>query len=117
MLLTELDPNLNLNDVDFVDDLHYFMINDPLFYKNTLFPAIVDLRSKIQHNEECSDTHFIKCVNNGIKHYCKKFDLGNPTSLFTKTDRDSLARKIFGDEKQNIIDGKYDQRKERWAGT
>lgn len=115
MLLTELDPHLTLDGVDFVDDLHHFMINDPKFYKSVLFPAISDLKNKLKSNQKCSDKHFIKCVNSAIMQYCKKFNVGNPTSVFTKTDRDSLARKIFGDEKENILNGNYEPRNERWA--
>lgn len=115
MLLNELDPNLNLDGVDLVDDLHHFMINDPAFYKTVLFPAITNLRDKLQSNQDCSEGYFIKCVNKGMVEYCKKFKVGNPTSVFTKVDRDSLARKIFGTEKENIINGQYDPRKERWA--
>lgn len=115
MLLTELDPNLTLDGVDFVDDLHHFMINDPSFYKTVLFPAISNLRDKLKSDQECSENHFKNCVNIAMAKYCKKFNVGHPTSVFTKTDRDSLARKIFGDEKENILSGKYDDRSERWA--
>lgn len=114
MLLLELDPHLDLSDVDVVDDLHHFMLHDPVFYKKGLFPAITHLRDRIKNNQPCSHKIFKKCVDNAVFHYCKKFNIpGNPDSVFTHTDRDLLTRKIFGQESENIANGHYDPREER----
>ena len=109
MLLSELDPSLKEKDIDLLDDLHYFMHNDPKFYRNVFYPAISELRNRLKDNKESSPKGFKRCIDNAVNEYCKKFNItGNPTSVFTHTDRDKLARKIFGQEKDNITQGHYD---------
>lgn len=113
MLLSELAPNVNKDDIDFLSDLHFFMINDPSFYRKVYFPCVTYLRDKMKDNDIPSEALFRKCVNTAIDHYCKKFNIPNQKSVFTDVDRDSLARKIFSQEKENIVNGQYDSRKER----
>lgn len=114
MLLSELDPNLNTNDVDFLSDLHFFMVNDPAFYRKVYFPCILRLKDMMHKDDQSpSEMLFRKCVNAAIEQYCKKFDIVNSKSVFTDVDRDQLARKIFSQEKENIANGHYDHRKER----
>lgn len=109
MLLSELDSSKDLKDIDLLDDLHYFMHNDPKFYRNILYPTISQFRNRLKDNQPCSPKGFRGCVDKAAEEYCKKFKMdGNPNSLFTHFDRDELARKIFGQEKENISQGKYD---------
>ena len=103
MLLCELDPNTDLKDVDLLDDLHFFMTNDPKFYRQVLHPVVSILKKHLKNDTQCDHSLFIPTVDSAVKEYCQKFKLeGNPSSVFTGIDRDELARKIFDQQAEHI---------------
>lgn len=108
--LYELDQSLNFDDVDLVDDLHFFMQNDPKFYRRIMYPAISQMKKSLQSGKGCKHDMFRPCVDTAAKLYCKKFEIpDNEKSVFTDVDRDTLARKIFQQEKEQITQGTYDK--------
>lgn len=103
MLLNELDPNTDLKDVDLLDDLHFFMTNDPVFYRKILHPIVITLKKHLKSDTKCDHAMFKSAVDDGVKAYCNKFKIeGNPKSVFTDVDRDELARKIFSQQTDHI---------------
>jgi hypothetical protein len=109
MLINEFTQLPDMENADLLDDLHFFMHNDPNFYRKVFYPMIAKVRDHVKSGKQCKDTVFKKCVNDAVDIYCKKFNLaGNPTSVFTNVDRDELARKIFGQEIDQIHKGTYD---------
>lgn len=113
MLIREFTETPDLDGVDLIEDLHFFMHNDPAFYRRVLFPAISKLRDCIKTGKDVKDDMFKNCVDNAADIYCKKFNIhDNPKSVFTDVDRDSLARKIFAQEQERIVKGDYDGRDE-----
>lgn len=109
MLIREFTESPNLEDVDLLDDLQFFMHNDPQFYRKELFPLIAQLKKFVKSGKPCDNKLFRKCVDKAADNYCQKFKIpGNPKSVFTDVDRDSLARKIFAQEQENITNGTYD---------
>lgn len=110
MLIQEFTKLPDLKDVDLLDDLHFFMQNDPSFYRRIFYPLIVQIRDAIKNGKKCKDDCFRKSVDKAAILYCKKFNIpDNPKSVFTDVDRDALARKIFGQEKERIEQGSYDR--------
>lgn len=111
MLIREFteSPDLDLETVDLLDDLQFFMNNDPTFYRRIYFPALSAMKNAIKSGQECNENIFLPCVEKAVSIYCKKFNIpGNEKSVFTDVDRDALARKIFGQELENIEKGAYD---------
>jgi hypothetical protein len=109
MLLREFINQKELEDVDMLDDLHFFMHNDPKFYRKFLYPLIAKFRDHIKQGKKCKDTVFRPCVDRAVDMYCQKYDIaGNPKSVFTDVDRDELARRVFGQEKMRVDQGVYD---------
>ena len=109
MLIREFTEAPDLKDVDLLDDLQFFMHNDPRFYRKELYPIIAQLKKSVKSGKRCENTLFRKCVDNAVDQYCQKFKIpGNPKSVFTDVDRDSLARKIFAQEQDHISNGTYD---------
>jgi hypothetical protein len=101
MKLREIFQQVNFEDADLRDDIAFFMYNDDKFYRRLLYPAIIKFRDKIKNNQSCEDTYFRSCVDTACKVYCKQFNIkDNEKSVFTDVDRDEVARKIFGQEKQ-----------------
>jgi len=93
-----------------MDDLHYFMHNDPAFYRKIFYPIISKFKKHIKSGKQCRDTVFRPCVDRAADAYCNKFNIAdNPKSVFTDVDRDELARKIFGQERDRVEKGVYDR--------
>lgn len=102
MKINELDERFNLKEIDLIDDLDFFMNNDSQFYRRVLHPMIIKVRDHIMKGGKCKDTVFRGCVDKAVSAYCKKFDIpGNEKSVFTDIDRDEVARKIFGRERDH----------------
>jgi hypothetical protein len=104
---TEQEP-IDLESVDLLDDLQFFMNNDPAFYRKVYYPVLSQMKNTVKEGAQCSDDMFRPCVDKAVDIYCKKFNLpGNIKSVFTDVDRDELARKIFSQELDNIDQGQY----------
>lgn len=113
MLLRELDEKYNLKDLDLLDDLEFFMLNDDKFYRRILHPELLKMKNNLESGVACEDNCLRPCVDKAAILYCKKFNIpDNPKSVFTDVDRDAVARKIFGKEQDNIAKGHYDGRSE-----
>lgn len=113
MRINEFTEVPDLEDVDLLDDLHFFMQNDPSFYRKVFYPLLSMLKKHVKTGKRCKNTIFRPCVDHAITLYCKKFNIpGNEKSVFTDVDRDSLARKIFAQEVERIEQGDYDGRDE-----
>ena len=114
MKINEIDKQLEkFKDVDFVDDLKFFMHNDPKFYRKVLYPVISELRTKIKSGSKCNEMEFLPCVKRAIPVYCQKFKITqSPKDIFDSEEIKDLALKMFHEEKQNIKSGTYDGRDE-----
>lgn len=111
MKIKEVDDQLEkFKDVDWVDDLKFFMHNDPKFYRSVLYPKISELRTKIKSGEQCSEMSFKPCIDKAIPVYCNKFKISqNPKKIFDDEEIKDLAIKMFHEEKSNIKDGVYNR--------
>jgi len=111
MLLKEISDKIDeLKDVNVVDDLQFFMNNDPLFYRKILYPAISDMKHKLKSGQGCQQDHFHGCIKKGIDSYCKKFKIRkNPKDIFSDAEIKELAEKMFHNEKERIEKGTYDR--------
>lgn len=114
MLLKELNEKFDeLKDVNVVDDLQFFMNNDPAFYRKVLYPSILSMKEKIKGGSSCSEDHFLPCIKKGADSYCQKFKIKKPSKdLFSDEEVKELAQKMFHQEKTNIEKGVYDRREQ-----
>jgi hypothetical protein len=114
MKINDIDSQLEqFKDVDFVDDLKFFMHNDPRFYRKVLYPVISELRNKLKSGQKCNETSFMNCIERAIPVYCNKFKITqNPKVIFDPEEVKDLAVRMFHEEKQNINNGVYDGRDE-----
>lgn len=109
--LYEIDQSLKeLEDVDLVDDLQFFMYNDPKFYRRIMYPVLSQMKKQMQSGQGCKHDMFRPCVDTATKIYCNKYKISaNDKSVFTDVDRDAVARKIFQQETERIKKGVYDK--------
>ena len=83
---TELDYNI-------MDDIHYFMINDPNFYRKHYFPTI-DKAKKDGNNSTIRPL-----IDTAINLYFKQFDVkARPDRVIKDEDKESLQQRIIDTE-------------------
>lgn len=114
MKINDVDKQAEqFKDVDFVDDLKFFMHNDPRFYRKVVYPVIAELKGKLKSGGKCNEMSFMPCIDKAIPVYCNKFKITqNPKVLFDPEEVQDLAVKMFHEEKHNIENGVYDGRDE-----
>jgi hypothetical protein len=114
MKINDVDKQSDkFKDIDFVDDLKFFMHNDPRFYRTVVYPVIAELKSKLKSGGKCNEMSFKPCIERAIPVYCNKFKITqNPKVLFAVEEVKDLATKMFHEEKHNIKNGVYDGRDE-----
>jgi hypothetical protein len=97
MRINEVDDKFDkFKDVDLVDDLQFFMNNDPWFYRKVLYPAILTMKQSLKNGGDCKQNHFEPCINKGVDAYCSKFKLQkNSKNIFSdeeiQEDRKSVV--------------------------
>ena len=90
---TELDYNI-------MDDIHYFMINDPNFYRKHYFPTIDKAK------KEGNNSTIKPLIDTAINLHFKQFDVkARPERVIKDEDKESLQQKIIDTEaEQDEID-------------
>ena len=69
---------------DVVDDVCIYMRNDPIFYRKSLFPAIMKMKDIYDAGKTPNESSCLEAAcAEGMKSYCKKFKLGSPENVFT----------------------------------
>ena len=93
---------------DVVDDVAIFMRNDPMFYRKSLFPAIMNMKDRHDSGKLCvAEECLSEVCGRAMESYCSKFKLGSPTNIFKPEDKGQLIQKVFGEEMKMIKDGAY----------
>jgi hypothetical protein len=93
---------------DVVDDVAIFMRNDPMFYRKSLFPAIMNMKDRHDSGKSCvAEECLSEVCGRAMESYCSKFKLGSPTNIFNPEDKGQLIQKVFGEEMKMIKDGAY----------
>ena len=93
---------------ELVDDVAIFMRNDPMFYRKSLFPAIMNMKDRHDSGKSCvAEECLSEVCGRAMESYCSKFKLGSPTNIFKPEDKGQLIQKVFGEEMKMIKDGAY----------
>lgn len=104
MFLREFTDNIKSSkDVeDYLDDLLFFMDNDPMFYRKQFFPLISKFQAYIKKNKNCNRGVFIKCIKNAKKEYCEKFDIDENHKSLSDDKLKELSGQIYDREIENL---------------
>jgi len=103
-----VDFNINSKDdlpFDVVDDMHFHMRNDPMFYRKEYLPTL-DSCSK------CTDDAKVpglldSMIDRASVDYCKKYKLDMlPTELFGPEDKSKLRARILDTDMDSFNKGK-----------
>ena len=89
---------------DVVDDLHFHMRNDRMFYRKQLLPVLVKLSQSTDLNvNEILDP----VIDLGVDHYCKKYNLPSKyRSLINDDDKTEVRSRILQNDVPAVKQGK-----------
>lgn len=94
---------------DVAEDVVVFMRNDPVFYRRSYYPALMQLKDACGKKQKIdAGKIFGPAVDSAMNTYCKKFKVGkNAAKVFDMQDRQNIINKIYTEEMANIQQGKY----------
>lgn len=110
MLLNEMfsplgGPKDEGAEVDWIDDLKFFIDNDEHALRSHIFPAVM----KHQLNIKNPDAYklYVNPIIECAKDYCKKFNIDKPKEKFPPEEILNLAKQIANEQETHIKHGDY----------
>ena len=110
MLLNEMfsaigAPKDNQPDIDWLDDLKYYIDNDDTMLTNYFFPAVK--RHKEHQGNPNAYKIYIRPLEHCLESYCEKFDIENPQEKFPKEKIIELAKHLCNEQEIFLKRGDY----------
>ena len=110
MLLREMwspigAPKQDQDEIDWLDDLKFFIDNDNQMLDRYFFPAIK--KHKEYQNNPNVFKLYVKPLEQCVNHYCDKFDIDDRENKFPKNKLIDLAKKIADEQSKHIEKGDY----------
>jgi len=111
MLLKEMfsaigAPNEQEQEIDWLDDLKFFIDNDDQMLNQYFFPAVK--RHKEHKGHPKVFQVYIKPIQNCLNHYCDKYDVDDREGKFPKEKLIDLAKKFAEEQEKHIEKGDYE---------
>lgn len=111
MLLREMwsaigAPKEEDQEIDWLDDLKFFIDNDDAMLNRYFFPAVKKHKEYQGHPRVFQV--YIKPIQNCLNHYCDKFDVQDREEKFPKNKLIDLAKRIADEQEKFISKGDYD---------
>lgn len=110
MLLKELFSPIGApednQDINWHEDLKFFMDSDNDALSNILFPAIKKHMNYVGHPDAYKI--YIKPIQQCKEMYCEKYKIDDASSKFTKEEIINMARKIAAEQEKYIGRGDYE---------
>jgi hypothetical protein len=112
MLLKEMfspvgAPHEEQQDIDWIDDLKFFIDNDDTMLNQYFFPAVKKHREYQGHPDAYKI--YIRPIEHCMGHYCKKFDIDKPEEKFSKEKLIDLAKRLATEQEKYIERGDYNK--------
>ena len=93
------------NDIDWLDDLKFYIDNDEKLLNNHFFQAIK------KHHKFVGNPNiykiYIKPILTSIDQYCDHYDIDDKDEKFTDSEIIKMAKKLAGEQESNINNGEY----------
>ena len=96
------------SDIDWMDDLKFFIDNDDMMLKKHMFPAVEKHKKFVDHPDAYK--LYIKPLKQCLGVYCETFEIEDPEDKFTEEKICSLAKKIANEQKTYIEKKDYDRK-------
>ena len=92
-------------EIDWLDDLKFFIDNDEAMLTNYFFPA-VKKHKEHQGSPEAFKIYIIP-IQHCLDHYCEKYDIQDRPEKFPKEKIIALAKMIAGEQEKFLEKGDY----------
>lgn len=95
------------NDVDWLDDLKFYIDNDDQLLTNYILPAVA--QQKQNNDPNVAYKVYIKPLRQCAANYCDKFETEKPHKELFPTKSIVKLAKLFADKQESFIDkGDYE---------
>lgn len=110
MLLKELfspigSPKEDDQDIDWLDDLKFFIDNDDGLLQKYMFPA-VKKHEQYRGNPNVYKI-YLRVLRPCLDAYCDQFDIDDRDEKFSDDKLEQLAKRIAGEQERHIENGDY----------
>ena len=111
MLLREMfspigAPKDDQQDIDWLDDLKFFIDNDDQMLNQYFFPSVK------RHKQHVGNPRvfrvYIRPIETCLDHYCEKYDIDDRQEKFPKEKLIDLAKRIADEQEKYLEKGDYD---------
>lgn len=111
MLLREMfspigAPNPEKDEVDWLDDLHFFIGNNDKMLSQYFFPAVKRHKEYKDHPQVFKV--YIKPIERCLDSYCQEFDITDRAAKFPKEKIIELAKRFAQEQTKFIEKGDYE---------
>jgi len=93
-------------DVDWINDLKFFIDNDDKMLSQYFFPAVD--KHKLHRGHPDAYKLYLKAVEHCKDHYCTKFEIEEPEDKFPKDKLIDLAKLFASEQEKHIKDENYE---------
>jgi hypothetical protein len=113
MLLKEMwspigAPKDDQQEIDWLDDLKFFIDNDNRSLQQYFFPAIK--RHKEHQGNPNAFKIYIRPVERCMETYCQKYEIENPEEKFPKEKIIELAKRFASEQEKFLERGDYENK-------
>jgi hypothetical protein len=112
MLLSEMfsaigAPKEQEQDIDWLDDLKFFIDNNNNLLTKQMFPAVEKHKKYKDHPK--AYTIYVKPLEACMEEYCKIFQIEDRSDKFPKEKMIELAKHISEEQRKHIEHGDYEK--------
>lgn len=94
------------DDIDWIDDLKFFIDSDDDILSQYFFPAIKKHKEYQKHPQVFK--LYIKPIQSAADHYCSKFDIQDRSEKFPKEKLIDLAKRFAEEQEKHMDKGDYE---------
>ena len=98
-------PKEQDQEIDWLDDLHFFIDNDDKMLENYIFPAVK------RHREHQGNPNvfkvYIRPIERCLESYCEKYDIQDREEKFPKEKLIELAKRFAAEQSKFLEKGDY----------
>ena len=100
---TEQESEKPRFDFDVPDDVHQYMVNDPMFYRRTYYPAVNSMCKRHAKGKKVDPAKELRpIILNACANYVEQFKINaDPNTLLDQDEISDIATKIFNTETKN----------------
>lgn len=111
---TDLELNAHTNEPtktlpwDVVEDLVVYMRNEPNFYRQKLYPAMLEVQDVVKKGSKFNKRNMMPLVDEAVLSYIKKYNIKKtPEDLLSDSEKMQCISKILEDEVESFKKGSY----------